>query len=51
MGGGGGTTFNGPYIANMQAIDTQSATQFLAKNQNAVWSANQNAQRSLPNSR
>jgi lambda family phage tail tape measure protein len=49
--GGGGTTFNGPYIANMQAIDTQSATQFLAKNQNAVWSANQNAQRSLPNSR
>ena len=49
--GGGGTTFNGPYIANMSAIDTQSAVQFLAKNQNAVWAANQNAQRSLPNSR
>jgi lambda family phage tail tape measure protein len=49
--GGGGITYNGPYIANMSAIDTQSATQFLAKNQNAVWSANQNAQRSLPASR
>ena len=44
-------TYNGPYIANMQAIDTQSATQFLAKNKSAVWSANQAAQRSLPQSR
>jgi lambda family phage tail tape measure protein len=51
MLGGGGVTYNGPYIANMSAIDTQSATQFLAKNQMAVWSANQNAQRSLPVSR
>lgn len=51
MLGGGGVTYNGPYIANLSAIDTQSATQFLAKNQMAVWSANQNAQRSLPVSR
>lgn len=43
--------YNGPYIANMSAIDTQSATQFLARNKNAVWSANQSAQRSLPQSR
>lgn len=43
--------YNGPYIANMSAIDTQSATQFLAKNKEAVWSANQSASRSLPASR
>lgn len=43
--------YNGPYIANMSAIDTQSATQFLARNKTAVWSANQSAQRSLPQSR
>jgi len=43
--------YNGPYIANMSAIDTQSATQFLAKNKLAVWSANQSASRSLPASR
>jgi lambda family phage tail tape measure protein len=44
-------TYNGPYIANMSAIDTQSATQFLARNKSAVWAANQTAQRSLPQSR
>ena len=49
--GGGGTTYNGPYIANMSAIDTQSAMQFIAKNQNSIWAANQSAQRSLPQSR
>lgn len=43
--------YNGPYIANMSAIDTQSAVQFLAKNKNAVWSANQSASRGLPASR
>jgi len=43
--------FNGPYIAQMNAIDTQSATQFLAKNKMAVWSANQSASRSVPTSR
>lgn len=56
LGGMGGSnqpsiTYNGPYIASMSAIDTQSATQFLAKNKNAVWAANQTAQRSLPQSR
>jgi phage-related minor tail protein len=49
--GGSGVTYNGPYIANMSAIDTQSALQFLAKNKQAVWSANQSAQRALPMSR
>ena len=43
--------YNGPYIQNMSAIDTQSATQFLSANKSAVWSANQSAQRSLPQSR
>ena len=43
--------YNGPYIASMSAIDTQSATQFLAKNKDAVWSANQSASRGLPASR
>jgi phage-related minor tail protein len=51
MGDGPQVVYNGPYIANMQTIDTQSATQFLAKNKQAVWSANQSAQRSLPQSR
>jgi phage-related minor tail protein len=40
--------YNGPYIANMSAIDTQSATQFLAKNKSTIWAVNQSAQRSLP---
>jgi lambda family phage tail tape measure protein len=43
--------YNGPYIQNMSAIDTQSATQFLATNKSAVWAANQSAQRSLPQGR
>ena len=43
--------YNGPYIANMSAMDTQSATQFLAKNKMAVWSANKSASRSVPTSR
>jgi hypothetical protein len=51
LGGGGGVTYNGPYIANMSAIDTQSAMAFIAKNQNSIWAANQAAQRSLPQSR
>ena len=44
-------TYNGPYIENMQAMDTQSASQFLAKNKMAVWSANMSAGRSVPTSR
>jgi lambda family phage tail tape measure protein len=49
--GGGGTTFNGPYIANMSAIDTQSGVQFLAKNKMSIWSMNQSASRSVPTNR
>jgi phage-related minor tail protein len=49
--GGPQVVYNGPYIASMQAIDTQSATQFLARNKLAVYSANQSASRSLPTSR
>lgn len=45
------TVINGPYIASMSAIDTQSAIQFLSKNKMAIWSANQSAQRSVPASR
>ena len=40
--------YNGPFIQNMSAIDTQSATQFLVSNRQAVWAANQSAQRGLP---
>lgn len=43
--------YNGTVIQNMQAIDTQSATQFLVRNKMAVWSANQSASRSVPASR
>ena len=43
--------YNGPYIASMSAIDTQSSVQFLAKNKTAVWAANQSAQQSLPQTR
>ena len=43
--------YNGTVVQNMNAIDTQSAVQFLAKNKDAVWAANQSAQRSLPMSR
>jgi hypothetical protein len=51
MGGGPQVVYNGPYIANMSAIDTQSGLQFLAKNKQGVWAANQSAQRGLPQSR
>jgi phage-related minor tail protein len=43
--------YNGPYIASMSAIDTQSGLQFLAKNKQSVWSAYQSANRSIPMSR
>jgi lambda family phage tail tape measure protein len=46
--GGGGVTYNGPVIQNMQAIDTQSGIQFLAKNKMTIWSMNQSANRSIP---
>jgi len=46
-----GFTNNGTYIANMSAIDTQSATQFLASNKNTIWAVYQSANRSVPISR
>ena len=51
MGNQPQVVYNGPYIANMSAIDTQSGMQFLAKNKQGVWAANQSAQRALPQSR
>ena len=51
MGGGQTVNYNGPYIANMSAIDTQSGLQFLAKNKQGIWAANQSANRSIPMSR
>lgn len=47
----GSIVYNGPYIAQMNAIDTQSATQFLARNKSAVWAANASAARSIPTNR
>jgi phage-related minor tail protein len=51
MSNNNGITYNGTVIQNMQAIDTQSALQFLAKNKMGVYSANQSAARSIPTSR
>jgi len=52
MGGGQPqVVYNGPYIENLSAIDTQSGLQFLAKNKMAIWSANQSAARSVPTNR
>lgn len=43
--------YNGPFIANMSAIDTQSGIQFLAKNKDTIWASYQSANRSVPVSR
>jgi phage-related minor tail protein len=51
MGNGQTVNYNGPVIQNMSAIDTQSGLEFLSRNKQAVWAANQSAQRSLPMSR
>jgi hypothetical protein len=51
MNGGGGVTYNGPYIANMSAIDTQSSLQFISRNKAAIWAANKSANRSIPTGR
>lgn len=53
LGGGGGQTinYNGPYIASMNAIDTQTGVQFLAKNKQTIWASYQSANRSVPVSR
>jgi hypothetical protein len=49
--GGGGVTYNGTVIQNMQAIDTQSGLEFLAKNKMNIYALNQSASRSMPTSR
>ena len=49
--GGGGVTYNGTVIQNMQAIDTQSGLQVLAKNKMNIYALNQSAGRSMPTSR
>ena len=51
MGGGQTINYNGPYIANMSAIDTQSGAQFLIKNKETIWASYQSANRSIPVSR
>jgi len=51
MGGGQTINYNGPYIANMSAIDTQSGIQFLAKNKQTIWASYQSANRGMPVSR
>lgn len=51
LGSGQTINYNAPYIANMSAIDTQSATQFLAQNKQTIWAVNQSASRSMPTSR
>jgi lambda family phage tail tape measure protein len=43
--------YNGTVVQNMQAIDTQSAMQFLIKNKQTIWAANQSASRSIPTNR
>jgi len=49
--GGQTINYNGPIIQNMNAIDTQSGLQFLAKNKQGVFAAYQSANRSIPMSR
>lgn len=53
LGANNGTTinYNAPVIENMSAIDTQTGVQFLMKNKESIWSANQSASRGLPASR
>ena len=47
MGNQPSINYNGPYIANMQAIDTKSFEERLYNSSTAVWSANQYANKSL----
>lgn len=47
MGGGEKVVYNGPYIANMQAIDMKSFEDRLYQSHNAIWAANQYANKSL----
>ena len=47
LGGGEKVVYNGPYIANMQAIDMKSFEDRLYQSHNAIWAANQYAGKSL----
>lgn len=49
--GGQTINYNGPYIEKLSAIDTQSSIQFLSKNKQTIWAANQSMARSVPTSR
>jgi lambda family phage tail tape measure protein len=51
MGGQAQVVYNAPVVQNLSAIDTQSAMQFLIRNKDTVWAANQSASRSIPVSR
>jgi hypothetical protein len=51
MGNQPQVVYNAPVVQNMSAIDTQSAIQFLTRNKDAVYAANQSAARSVPASR
>jgi len=51
MMGGQTVNYNGPYIASMNSIDTQSGVQFLAKNKQTIWASYQSANRGVPVSR
>lgn len=51
MMGGGGPVYNGPYIANLSAIDTKSFEDMIYGSNQAVWAANQYANKNLSTSR
>lgn len=51
MGSQPQVVYNGTVVQNMNAIDTQSAIQFLSKNKTAVFAANMSAQRGMPMTR
>lgn len=51
MGNQPQVVYNAPVVQNLSAIDTQSAVQFLTKNKQAIYAANQSAARSVPTSR
>lgn len=47
MSGRGGTTINGPYIANLSAIDQRTFEDYIYNSSNAVWAAGKYAEKSL----
>ena len=49
--GGGGPVYNGPYIENLSTIDSKSFEDMIYGSSNAVWAANQYANKNLSTSR